>query len=201
MGISYKNVLLLRDLWAMHGLERCSICPDEISNGEPSINIIDNDEFTNDTWTGGGTTHRTDWMFLQRLERLVPETHNPDEQECIGDAMSVSHALADKASQMQVIAPYRTIKRGEPSISPEPTTFLSSTERQRKRGIVHALTRAHVNGNRPEAATTEAERIICVNDPYDAPHTTKDSEQDLRIHGKEHIPNVYMELNDPFSSA
>ena len=73
MGISYQNVLLLRDLWAMHDLERCSICPDEITEGEPSISIIDNDDFTNDTLTGGGTAHRCNWMFLQRIERLVLE--------------------------------------------------------------------------------------------------------------------------------
>ncbi len=37
MGISYSNVLLLRDVWTMHDLKRCSACPDEIFEGEPSI--------------------------------------------------------------------------------------------------------------------------------------------------------------------
>jgi len=67
MGISYRNVLFLRDLWTMHDLERCSVCPDEITEGEPSISIIDNDDFNNDTLTGGGTAHRCNWMFLQRI--------------------------------------------------------------------------------------------------------------------------------------
>lgn len=40
MGISYPNVLLLRDAWTMHDLERCSVCPYEIADGEPSISII-----------------------------------------------------------------------------------------------------------------------------------------------------------------
>ncbi|KAK1904194.1 Serine/threonine-protein kinase ATG1 [Dissostichus eleginoides] len=71
MGISYPNVLLLRDVWTMHDLERCSVCPAEIAEGEPSISIIDNDDFRNDTLTGGGTSHRCNWMFLQREERLV----------------------------------------------------------------------------------------------------------------------------------
>ena len=57
MGISYRNVLLLRDVWAMHDLERCAVCPDEITEGKPSISIIDNDDFLNDTLTGGGTAH------------------------------------------------------------------------------------------------------------------------------------------------
>ncbi|KAL8608985.1 hypothetical protein ACOMHN_050452 [Nucella lapillus] len=51
MGISYPNVLLLRDLWTMHDRERCSVCPVEVADGEPSISIIDNDDFRNDTLT------------------------------------------------------------------------------------------------------------------------------------------------------
>lgn len=62
-------MLLLRDVWTMHDLERCSVCPDEIAEGEASISIIDNDDFLNDTLTGGGTAHRCNWMFLQCLER------------------------------------------------------------------------------------------------------------------------------------
>ena len=64
MGISYLNVLLLHDVWTMHDLKRCSVCPDEIAEKVPSISIIDNDDFRNDTLTGGGTAHRTNWMFL-----------------------------------------------------------------------------------------------------------------------------------------
>ena len=69
MEISYSNVLLLRDVWTMHDLNRCSLCPDEIAEMEPSISIIDNDDFRNNTLTGGGTAHRCNWMFLQCLER------------------------------------------------------------------------------------------------------------------------------------
>jgi hypothetical protein len=131
----------------MHHLERCSICPDEISEGEPSISIIDNDDFNNDTLTGGGTAHRTNVMFLHRLECLAPENeaHIQDEQERIKDSKIVSQALTEKASEM-VVMPYRTIKRGEPPIRPKPTTFSSSTEHQRMRSILHALARAYVNG-------------------------------------------------------
>jgi hypothetical protein len=46
-----------------------------------------------------------------------------------------------------------------------------------------------------------AERIICINDPYDAPYSNKDNERDLRVHGKVHIPNVYMKFIDPFPSV
>ena len=54
MGISYSNVFLLRDVWTMHDLKRCSVCPVEIAEEKPSISIIDNDAFLNDTLTGGG---------------------------------------------------------------------------------------------------------------------------------------------------
>jgi len=46
-----------------------------------------------------------------------------------------------------------------------------------------------------------ADRIICVNDPYDAAYSTKDDERDLRVQGEAHIPNVYMKLGDSFPSA
>ena len=57
MDISYSKVLILRDAWT-HDLECCSVCPDAITAGQPSISIIDNDDFLNDTLTGGGTSHR-----------------------------------------------------------------------------------------------------------------------------------------------
>jgi len=68
MGISYTNVLLLGDIWTMHDLERCSLCPDEITEGEPSINKIDNYDFLKDTLTGGGTcTPTAKYALHQRV--------------------------------------------------------------------------------------------------------------------------------------
>jgi len=50
---------------AMHDLlKRCTVCPDEITEGIPSISIIDNDDFLNDTLTGGGTAHHCNWVLL-----------------------------------------------------------------------------------------------------------------------------------------
>ena len=115
MGISYLNVLLLRDVWTMHDIERCSVCFDEIAEGETSISIIDNDDFLNDTLTGGGIAHRCYWMFLQRLERLVQEyeANIQDEHARVKDAKTVSQVLTEKVSEMQAVTPYRTIQRGE----------------------------------------------------------------------------------------
>ena len=53
---------------------------------------------------------------------------------------------------MQAVTPYRTIQRGEPPTRPMPATFSSSTELQGKRSIIHALARADVKGDRPNAA-------------------------------------------------
>ena len=40
----------------------------------------------------------------------------------------------------------------------------------------------------------DADRIICVNDPYDAAY---DEERDLRVQGKAHVLNTYVNLADP----
>ena len=39
-----------------------------------------------------------------------------------------------------------------------------------------------------------------MNDLYDLAHSTKEGERDLRVHGKAHVPNIYMKLGDPFPS-
>ena len=153
MGISYSNVLILRDAWTLHDLDR-SVCPDAIAEGQPSISIIDNDDFLSDTLIGGGTSHRCNWMFLQRLEQHVLE-YEANVQELhsrIKDVKTMSLALSEKMSEMQAVTPYKTTKRGEPPIRPEPATFSASTEPQQKRSIIHALARVNTNGDRSEAA-------------------------------------------------
>jgi len=40
IGISYPNVLFLHDIWTMHDLERCSVSPDEIAEGKPSMTMM-----------------------------------------------------------------------------------------------------------------------------------------------------------------
>ncbi len=69
----------------------------------------------------------------------------------IQDPKTLSQALTQKASDMQVVTPYKTIKRGEPPIRPEPTTLTSTMEPQRKRSIIHPLAHADSNGDRRDA--------------------------------------------------
>ena len=154
MGISYSNVLILRDAWTLHDLDSCSVCPDAIAEGQPSISIIDNDDFHSDTLTGGGTSHRCNWMFLQRLEQQLLE-YNANVQELHSrtkDVKTMSLALSEKVSEMQPMTPYKSTKHGEPRIRPEPAAFSASTEPQRKRSIINALVRVNTNGDRPEVA-------------------------------------------------
>ena len=63
--IGYALVLLLRDAWAVHDLQLCSDCPSEIAEDKPGVVIVDNDDFRNDTLTGGNTSHRTNVMYVQ----------------------------------------------------------------------------------------------------------------------------------------
>ena len=61
----------------------------------------------------------------------------------------VSIALSHKASEMQEVRPYKTFKRGEPPVRKKPNNVNMSTEPQRKRSIIHALTRISAEGIRP----------------------------------------------------
>ena len=139
------------------------------------------------TLTGGGTAHYTNWMFLQHLN-----SQSTGIQECeanvqrIKDAKTVSQALTEKTSEMQAVTPYKTIKRGEPPIRPEPSTFSSSTEPQQTRCVIHALAiaRADVHGDRPDAA---AQTIPSFN----GFHATLNSEQ------RKSKPYFHMTYNQP----
>ena len=61
-----------------------------------------------------------------------------------------SIALSQIASEMQEVQPYKTIIRGEPPIQDQPLNYKKSTDNQRCRTIIHALTRANEDGVRPD---------------------------------------------------
>ena len=52
---------------------------------------------------------------------------------------------------MNVITPYKTIKRGKSPICPKPTTLTSIIKPQHKRSIIHVLSNADSNGDRRDA--------------------------------------------------
>jgi len=96
--INYASVLLLKDAWAVHNLQLCSDCPNEIAEGKPGVIIVDNDDFQNDTLTGGNTSHRTNVMYVKQV---FLENHGPHCSEHIIDTKTLSTTLKEIATGMQ----------------------------------------------------------------------------------------------------
>ena len=154
LGISYNDVLMLRDFWVVNDLKRSLNCPFELAKGKPAIAIVDNDDFKSDTLTGAGQPHCTNVVFLQ------PECLDTDSFENYEDrpipgaklASSLSASLKELGSQLQKITPYKTMKRGEPPIRKplEYQDIITDTSGQRRRGVIHALARAQDDRSRPK---------------------------------------------------
>ena len=148
IGISYKDVLLVYDAWAVHDLQLSSSCPYELATGVPAIAILDNDDFKTDTLTGTATqAHRTNVMYIQRnsLELKPDETNG---REC--DAKQLSETLKNLASDICEVEPYKSPKeRAEPPTRSENANDSYSADVQRKRSVIHVLARANNDGIRP----------------------------------------------------
>lgn len=108
--------------------------------------IVDNDDFQDDTLTGGNTSHRTNVMYVQRVS-LESCDHQCGER--VKDAKALSSALKKIATGMHMHDRYITSNRGEPN---RVQTYVGSTELHRKRRAIHALARADISGERPAAA-------------------------------------------------
>ena len=65
-GIHYTKLLFLIDTWALQDLQSKDECPRDIASDRPAIGVLDNDDFQEDTLTGKGTSHRTNYMLLQK---------------------------------------------------------------------------------------------------------------------------------------
>ena len=72
---------------AVHDLQLCSDCPDEIAEGKPGVIVVDNDDFKNDTLTGGNTSHRTNVMYVQPVSL---ENHGLQYGERVKDAKALA---------------------------------------------------------------------------------------------------------------
>ena len=146
IGISYNEVLLLHDFWAVHDLQLCQICPYEIAVGRPAIAIVDNDDFKNDTLTGAGQAHRTNVMYVQPTTLEVKQSNMGNR---ITNPNELSHTLKDIGSEMQFVTPYKTLKHCEPPLREKAQADIPQTTlAQRKRGVIHALARTQSNGSR-----------------------------------------------------
>ena len=85
-----------------------------MSNDLPNIQIVDNDDFCNDTLTGGGISHLTNVMYIQHTD-IVTSTEDIDI-----DLGNVSERLKVHATRLKNVDPYKTIKRGEPATEGNP---------------------------------------------------------------------------------
>ena len=151
MGISYNDILMLRDFWALNDIERSPDCPFELADGKPAIAIVDNDDFKMDTLTGAGQAHRTNVMFVQpkSLQKDSPAMSSAGEHNIC--ASELSQSLKNLGSQMQEVKPYKTVRPSEPPIRNRPQEEESNgTEKQRTRGVIHALARSDNDLNRPD---------------------------------------------------
>ena len=142
LGISYKDFLALYEAWAMDDVKTNSTCPDELADGFPGTAILDNDDFQDDTLTGADTSHRTNVMFVQP-DDVVPldsEEDRSDLQLTKPKDMKILSAAQHK------IHPYKTFKRGQPSVRKEVDVSLQTSAAQRKRGVMHTLARLDIAG-------------------------------------------------------
>ena len=86
-------------------------------------------------------------VYLQELANPLVPTREEDTRAI--NKRGVSIALSHKASEMQEVRPYKTLKRGEPPVCKKPNDVNKSTESQCKRSIIHALTHINAEGVRP----------------------------------------------------
>ena len=77
-----------------------------------------------------------------------------------------SIALSQIASEMQEVQPYKTIIRGEPPIQDQPLNYKKSTDNQRCRTIIHALTRANEDGVRPDPSEQNIPSFIIMDSKH-----------------------------------
>lgn len=136
VGIGYASVLLLRDAWALHDIEQCGECPNEIAENIPGVILVDNDDFRNDTLTGGDTSHRTNVMYVQPVSL---EFHDSLSDNRITDVKALSTRLKEKAAEIKAHDRYITYKRGKPAVIGERVQpEVLTTDSQRKRSSMLA---------------------------------------------------------------
>ena len=60
--ISYADIQLLYDFWALQDAELSEECPAELAEGKPAICICDNDDFVCDTLSGAYLEKTVSWV-------------------------------------------------------------------------------------------------------------------------------------------
>ena len=148
--ISYEDLLLLYDHWALTDVETSATCPAGIRQGEPAIGVADNDDFPIDTLTGNATgAHRTNVMFVQPVEM---ERRRPDEtRERHTNKKETTQKLNNVCEGLNAVQQYivPTGAGREPLAREVVNVDENGTRPQRIRSVVHSLARVCENGSRP----------------------------------------------------
>ena len=149
--ISYNDLLLLYDAWALMDAKSSESFPREIVDNKPAIVITDNDDFKIDTISGiAACTHRTNVMFVQ------PECYE-NERSDVSISLNekkkkeITSKLKEKCAELtgvqQYVCPVGAIN--EPPIRSRTMPLKDGTKSQQVRSVIHALARADLNGVRP----------------------------------------------------
>ena len=137
IGISYKDVLLLRDFWSKNDLKLSPSSPFQIANEVPAVVIVDNDDFKIDSLTGNAAcAHRTNVMYVHTESN---ENTLEKVSERPNDSSTLSKALKTISNEMKNLSPLREI----------PVVDRPNIEIKRKCSVVHTLIRIDVDGSQP----------------------------------------------------
>ena len=71
LAISHNDTIDLESARAYHENQVSQVCRKELAYGYPGIAVIDNDDFREDTLTGGRTSHRTNMIFVQPVKLVM----------------------------------------------------------------------------------------------------------------------------------
>ena len=149
--ISYNDLLLLYDAWALMDAKSSESCPREIVDNKPAIVITDNDNFKIDTISGNAAfAHRTNVMSVQpecyENER-ADVSISLDEKKKKEITSKLKEKCAELTGVQQFVCPVGAIN--EPPIRPRTMPLKDGTKPQQVRSVIHALARADLNGVRP----------------------------------------------------
>ena len=149
--ISYPDIQLLYDFWALQDAEVSEECPAELAEGKPAICICDNDDFVCDTLTGESKgAHRTNVMYVQpehyfdkELSQVKPTVFKKNE---------VTQKLKQKCENLKNIAQYVCPPgaSSEPPIRGRVRPPSDNCLTQRTRSVIHSLCRGNNECIRPE---------------------------------------------------
>ena len=146
--ISYADIQLLYDYWALQDAEASDTCPQALADGKPGIAIMDNDDFPFDSLSGSAeVAHRTNVMHVQPVEYEKRNTSRPS----LVKKKEITKKLNDKCESLTKVDQYKCPRTAskEPPIRSFVEAPVDSTKPQRIRSVIHALARSSDSCDRP----------------------------------------------------